>query len=283
MFAYLWLEDMVCRDLHFSTHAMAVFEADAVSLLGTPMELADLTGSRIWDAALLLATFMDVYYPVERAGVRGKTVGEIGAGCGVAGLLCALSGARHTVFLDRCNRALAQITRSASANSISEEQVSVKQFDWQIPEGPKGWHPCVELGFDILLLSDVIYADSQDQVGGWGSLVEALMRLSHEETEVYIGVVMRDDSVERFFEAASIDWELTKMELDFDLIDNWPMTRHDSGVSCRLTPLGCVYYAHDEGPLRLYRLTRRPHTKLCSGYTGQADQDSEIAHESAMI
>jgi len=263
---------MVCRELHFSKHAMAVWEADKASLQGTPMELADLTGSRIWDSALLLATFLDVYYPAESDGIEGKTVGEIGAGCGVAGLLCAKSGARHTVFLDRCDRALAQVARSAEENGIPSEKVSLKQFDWQNPEDPKGWGlPCVACGFDLLLLSDVIYADSQDKVGGWGTLVEALMRLSHEHTEVYMAIVMRDETVERFFEAASIDWELTKMDLDFDLFENWPIHRQDSAVSCRLTPLGCVYYARDDGQLQLYRLRRRPDTKRRNGWNVHAD------------
>lgn len=53
----------------------------------------------IWEASFVLAQYLERVSD-EELGVRGKTVVELGACCGLPGLLCSLRGARKTVLTD---------------------------------------------------------------------------------------------------------------------------------------------------------------------------------------
>ena len=80
------------------------------------------TASRVWQASAELALHVaDV--------VRGRSVVELGAGAGLAGLACAVNGAR--VVLTDLPENLPLLQRNAARNGLD---VSVAAFDWNAPQ-----------------------------------------------------------------------------------------------------------------------------------------------------
>ena len=68
------------------------------------------TGGTVWDAAVLLATWL-----ADAGDVRGRRVLELGAGCGAVGLACAALGARHVRRAARTPRSPVASTHGADA------------------------------------------------------------------------------------------------------------------------------------------------------------------------
>ena len=80
------------------------------------------TASRVWPASSELALHV--------AGVvRGRSVVELGAGAGLAGLACAVNGAARVVLTDLAEN-LPLLQRNAARNGLD---VSVAAFDWMDP------------------------------------------------------------------------------------------------------------------------------------------------------
>lgn len=72
------------------------------------------SGGTVWDAAIVLATYL-----VDNAKqlVRGRRVLEVGAGLGLAGLAAAASGASHVHITDFDAAVVANIERNIAANA----------------------------------------------------------------------------------------------------------------------------------------------------------------------
>ena len=106
------------------------------------------TASRVWPASAELALHVaDV--------VRGRSVVELGAGAGLAGLASAVLGAARVVLTDLAEN-LPLLQRNAARNGLD---VSVAAFDWLTP---------TTLGerFDVVLAADCVF---------WPELFEPLL------------------------------------------------------------------------------------------------------------
>lgn len=140
--------------------------ADEDAVVDHYVELGKLDADPYW-ATLWPSAFAAARYLVDApALVRDKTVYDLGAGLGLAGLAACAAGARRVVLLDREPLALACAELSIRANGF-EGRVTTQVFDWNaVDEGQEK--------FDTLLACDVLYEASA--VAPVAELVPKLVR-----------------------------------------------------------------------------------------------------------
>lgn len=265
---------MKCRqELAFSSGQLNVIVGEANAISETPLQKADLTGCSIWDASLLLALVLDVDF-ASSSYFKDKTVLELGAGCGVVGMVAARSGARLTVLTDCCAEALQQMSETIEENSLMSCEVA--NLNWNeecstfaLPMNSVVADNCAgagvprQSGYDVLLLSDSLYTDAEMRSPSkdWRLLLATMEHLSHDSTELFVCSVRRRqdglDSVERFLELAECSWDIEKIALDISLHDKWPVDRELSEISVRATPWGTVFYTNDAEQLEVFRLRHK--------------------------
>ena len=135
------------------------------------------TASRVWPASAELALHVaDV--------VRGRSVVELGAGAGLAGLASAVLGAARVVLTDLPEN-LPLLQRNAARNGLD---VSVAAFDWLTP---------TTLGerFDVVLAADCVF---------WPELFEPLLNaieaVAAPDAVVLVAVTHRLGRTDAFLE-----------------------------------------------------------------------------------
>lgn len=107
------------------------------------------TGCAIWDAAVLLARYLDRHPSL----VAGKHVVELGAGLGLCGIVCSLLGAEH-VHLTDLDYILDTAISNAKQNRVGARTTTCP-LDWFEPE--KADLPWSSIG--LLIASDTIWLD----------------------------------------------------------------------------------------------------------------------------
>lgn len=134
------------REIQVAGETLAVFEHDDVY---DAVSGRALTGSWIWESALILAEWMAVHgqhdFPLQ-----GKTVIELGAGSGLPGLTAALLGASRVVLTD-VEVLLPGLRKNVEANGLGD-RVEVMELVWGSDESLSGPGE-----FDVVLMSDVFY------------------------------------------------------------------------------------------------------------------------------
>ena len=104
-------------------------------------------GWRVWRGALSLCEEL----ASRPALVAERSVLELGAGCGLCGLLSARLGASRVVLSDSVPALLTSCAENASVNGL-QDTVSVSRLDWADTRGAADQ-------FEVVLGSDVIYAE----------------------------------------------------------------------------------------------------------------------------
>lgn len=107
------------------------------------------TGSAIWDAAVLLARYLDRHPSL----VAGNHVVELGSGLGLCGVVCSLLGAEH-VYLTDLDYILDTAISNAKKNRVAA-RTTICSLDWFEPE--KADLPWRSIG--LLIASDTIWLD----------------------------------------------------------------------------------------------------------------------------
>lgn len=139
-------------------NVVAVPEESGVVLLklgdGEPLKLflrlagpARSVGTELWGAGLVLAHRL----LANREVCRGKAVLELGAGCGIAGLVAALCGGERVLLTDRADDfILTNLARGITANHLNTK-VQAQSLDWEAcgEEAPELW--------DVILGADLVY------------------------------------------------------------------------------------------------------------------------------
>ena len=89
------------------------------------------TGMNTWDAAVVLASYLETHPEI----VRGKTVLELGSGTGLGGMAAAALGAKKTLLTD-LEYTLSNIQANIDSNMsvITGMDISVAMVDWFRPE-----------------------------------------------------------------------------------------------------------------------------------------------------
>ncbi|KAH3759360.1 hypothetical protein Pelo_8838 [Pelomyxa schiedti] len=110
-----------------------------------------IVGLVVWEGAKVLASALGDGTIL----VGGKRVLELGAGCGLPGILCSLMNARRVVLTDFDSDVLEVLNKNVAMNSVripESCEVNVCKLDWSLPVPSE-----MAAAFDILLGTDVIY------------------------------------------------------------------------------------------------------------------------------
>ncbi|KAL4324049.1 hypothetical protein GQ457_11G021480 [Hibiscus cannabinus] len=180
------------REIQVAAHKLFVQELDDVydSVTGRP-----LTGSWVWDSALLLSQWMSTHLNVE-----GKTVIELGAGAaGLPGLTAALLGASRVLLTD-VQQLLPGLSSNVEANGFVG-RVGVRELVWGSSDGDES------MTFDMVLMSDVLY-DSEDMMG----LGKTLRMVCGEATQVWAATEIRPWTWECLHQLVAQGFQVVELE-----------------------------------------------------------------------
>jgi len=127
----------------------------------------------VWDAAVALAAFLS--HDVGSRGLSGRRVLELGAGCGLPGLVAAAIGARSVVLTDRADAAVRLLSAGADLHARTvgaESAVGAAAFAFggaiaRLGEGGAA---------DLVLCSDVLGLDES----AFEPLIKTLLDLARE-------------------------------------------------------------------------------------------------------
>eukprot|EP00397_Hematodinium_sp_SG-2012_P050551 GEMP01058804.1.p1 GENE.GEMP01058804.1~~GEMP01058804.1.p1 ORF type:complete len:259 (+),score=60.07 GEMP01058804.1:91-867(+) len=111
------------RDLVFNGVTLKTIKQDAPRAK-EDKELAD-TGDVVWDGSIALAKALEYH-----DAVRGCTVLELGAGCGLTGMAARLLGASRVILTD-LEYCLDNMKRNCAVNELTN--VEARKLDWRDP------------------------------------------------------------------------------------------------------------------------------------------------------
>ena len=151
----------VCDMSTYVTHDVDI--TDDVSLLvreGSPMRSRvssfidgdeDHTGNYVWPSSYVLAKWLSS----NAAETQGKTVLELGSGCGLAGLTVAAMGAAKEVILtDLSSATLSNLEHNVALQDSTSSRTEVRKLDWRASET---WPATGSV--DYALGADLVYDD----------------------------------------------------------------------------------------------------------------------------
>lgn len=140
-------------------------------------------GCVVWDAAIVLAKYLEVREKGEKKLLQESTVVELGSGTGCVGLAAALLGASHVILSDLPELLpLLEINRAQNTSSVSGV-VEVQQLTW----GNTQQIQAVKTP-DVILLADCIYYGESLE-----PLVSTVKALSGPTTTVIMSYEQRTD------------------------------------------------------------------------------------------
>lgn len=172
------------REFEIAGKTLSVFELDDVTDSVTGRAL---TGSWIWDSALILAEWMANQAQLDFT-FQGKTAIELGAGAGLPGLAAALLGAKRVVLTD-IETLLPGLVRNVEANGFGD-RVEVRELVWGADESEESG--LSELGeFDLVLMSDVFF-DTEEMAG----LARTVKKVCGKMTRIWAASEVRPWTVE---------------------------------------------------------------------------------------
>jgi len=117
-------------------------------------------GGKIWKSAVVLSSFLRSKNFEQFVSFESKIIVEIGAGCGVCGLVAATLNPRKVYITDRnlgCLK-LSQINVDSNVNKFNPNtEIEVVKFDWSESESSEDYSNIKE-DVDIIIGSDVLYS-----------------------------------------------------------------------------------------------------------------------------
>ncbi|XP_027183049.1 protein-lysine methyltransferase METTL21D-like [Coffea eugenioides] len=135
-----------------------------------------LTGSWIWDAAVVLSNWISARAHQLDYDLSDKTVLELGAGTGLPGLTAARLGASRVVLTD-IKPLIPLLEKNVEVNGLGD-RVLACQLAWGSDELPSQLN---EVGHvDLVLLSDVFFDAAE-----MGGLAKTLKKVCGKETTVW--------------------------------------------------------------------------------------------------
>lgn len=169
---------------------------------------ADGTFRKVWPAALSFGAHLAAHPEL----VRGKRVVELGAGSGVAGIMCAAFGAKH-VWLTDLPGALPLIETNCARNEHCASLCTIAPCRW----GDEADIAALRLSsggaaFDVVIASELVYKQAPET---FDALIETMQALSHERSTVLVVYEFRgelfDDLV--FFERMLALYDIEVVQL----------------------------------------------------------------------
>jgi len=133
------------REISLSIRELAIARNSTDSILGQQEPDQDTTGLSAWASSIICAQWiarMDLW--------EGKTVLELGAGCGIPGLVAAKAGARRVYVSDFNSRVVENLKHNVNLNGCSTTCTQL-YLNWR---DPSTWP---EEEIDVVLGSDLVY------------------------------------------------------------------------------------------------------------------------------
>ena len=156
--------------------------------------------STIWDSAIVLARYLE-----HRQSSSCHSCVELGAGCGLPGIVLHALGAKAVLLTDLEDN-LPLLQRNMDANCSHDGRARVEALRWGFPLPAQ-----IECGapYDLIVATDVLYV-----LEAVVPLVETLVALSNEKTEILIAAGRNRQHGDDFFAAAARDasrwWRLLR-------------------------------------------------------------------------
>lgn len=148
--------------------------------------------STVWDSSIVLARMLEALPPGSFA---GKRCVELGAGCGLVGLVLCAAGADVVLTDLPCNLRLLRANARANTKHL-KGRARVAALSWGEPLGAE-----LRGRWDVVVATDVFYAR-----GAMGKLLESLETLAGPETRVMLAAGRNRHADEEFFEQARGGW-----------------------------------------------------------------------------
>lgn len=145
-------------------------------------------GSTLWSAGLVLARYLEQERSMFDKGKLTLRVLELGAGLGLAGIVCALHGGCQEVVLTD----LASVLPYLQKNARFIPGVRVQEFPWGEP--PEEYD--LSAPYDLVLAADCIY-----DVAQVAPFLHALSAVAGPKTTILIGNEERDKVLQAHFVA----------------------------------------------------------------------------------
>lgn len=165
-------------------------------------------GCVVWDAALLLAKYLD--FNCQQLTLQSANVVELGAGTGFCGLMAAALGAQ--VLITDLSYCVDIMRRNVSKNKhLVGNRIRVEEFDWNQTDPKSDAFFGLKLSeINLILVSDCVYYEqSVEQLFrtiDWLASKGATVLLSYEE---------RDDKrelIDKFFKLVDNRFEIIEIE-----------------------------------------------------------------------
>ncbi|TMW62303.1 hypothetical protein Poli38472_009796 [Pythium oligandrum] len=146
------------------------------------------TASRVWTASCFLAEHLVEFATNELTDAESHSfqvastqasVIELGSGCGLAGIVAAVLGAK--VVLSDQRTAVELLERNVQNNLAGEERASVVEYRWGTSAEDAGLPHAT---FDFILISDCINPIYGTE--SWRNLARSIDLLSHDKTITYL-------------------------------------------------------------------------------------------------
>lgn len=169
-------------------------------------------GGKIWKGAVMLAVFLKSNHILKYLEIENKIVIEIGAGCGICGLVAATMNAKKVYLTDRDQGCVELMKRNVEINKkrISLSDIEVINLDWINNED------CLKIqdSFDVIIGSDILYSMSMVD-----SLLKGLDRLCSESGIILLSLHKRGDEYDEFLRRLEISGKWKYEFISDDMIE----------------------------------------------------------------
>ncbi|KAJ3693923.1 hypothetical protein LUZ60_009403 [Juncus effusus] len=173
-----------------------------ITLVQSPssMSAPGVTGAVMWDSGIILAKFLEHSVDSGQLSLKGTRAVELGAGCGLVGIVGSLLGA-NVVLTDLPDR-LKLLKKNVETNvgeGMTRGSAKVGELTWGDQIESELIDPSEP---DFLFGSDVIYSESAVD-----DLLTTLKELSGPHTTIFLAGELRNDAIlECFLEGAMDDF-----------------------------------------------------------------------------
>ncbi|CAH1803050.1 unnamed protein product [Owenia fusiformis] len=157
----------------------------------------------VWDAAVVLCEYLEKH----RNMLEDKTVIELGAGMGLAGMVAGLLGVGRIDITDReiVLDDLRQNIQENVHNQVSLKTIQVKALDWSHDLENFTDH------YDLVIGADIVYIEETFE-----DLLRTISHLAQPETEVILASKIRYKRDKDFYKMLGKTFSLAKVHYDKD-------------------------------------------------------------------
>jgi len=199
------------------------------------------TGGIVWETAYLLANYLimkNINKDQISSSCLGKTL-EVGSGCGMLGLVIAISGLSSNVVMTETRDVMENLIKNVEYNTslkkhCNTQLISPRQLRWDSYKEDikkcqsEGSDDLDAHSFDTIIGTDVIFSTKLVK-----PLLKTLRKMSHERTNIYLCVQIRcaDSHSLLLKKASKYDFECVDCSDEFRI---YPTCGFGIDLECKL-------------------------------------------------